>query len=674
MAIIGLFCVGLTIAHNCEQLGHSPLDHSAAASQQSYSSSNFISTTGQGVQSQQSYDQSHDFNNYNSNTNGNGNSRLYSPGNLRNDLPENTPYWWMNNPSPFKNVVTGVTNFDSGCNPTKGCKAASAAIDVNKATYYKMDLSQNPFINGNYFASESNKNHHQTLTGQSVQSDNINLSNNPFISGQATTANQQTASHNTQTHGEHTGNSNTHLTTSNTGSGSSDYNSGASAAGSVSKPIDFASNPFFNSGSSSQQHQSTTGNGVYSVGQTAASTGAGYDANSINNNQQNSLTGTQFTSGGLTTGSGSSAQNSGKFTSSGQQVGSGSHFTGQSQQTPTAPSQTQTTAYDLSGNPFFTAGGNSQFSAQNNAQTINSGLTAGNQVLHGYQAQQQQQTTQSTGYVYQAGYTSQSTGSESYQYNSNNAAGTTQSSGAGYTQQQAHQQQQHEQQQQKHEQQQQSQQNLNTQNTQTTANGFDSVNKYNSGSESLTQNTQNTQNGGYGTHNTVTSSGLISGGYQGPSNDGNPTTISSSSSISEPSGFVATTTSNQNNNLNNNNQFSSFNSQQHNQLHEDKTAQSSINQFASSNLGYQKNNNDYTSDTLIHGFYDQGNQGQGLFGPKYGSVDASKGYLPPQVPQESCNQPQHVCLPVARCSSGSVSASDVPRDTQSVSVYIFIIS
>ena len=48
-------------------------------------------------------------------------SHLYNVGNMASNLPSSTPFWWMNDKSPFKRAILG-------CNGPNGCSAQSNQI------------------------------------------------------------------------------------------------------------------------------------------------------------------------------------------------------------------------------------------------------------------------------------------------------------------------------------------------------------------------------------------------------------------------------------------------------------------------------------------------------------------------------------------------------------------
>lgn len=48
-------------------------------------------------------------------------SHLYNVGNMATNLPGGTPFWWMNDKSPFKRAIIG-------CNGPNGCSAQSNQI------------------------------------------------------------------------------------------------------------------------------------------------------------------------------------------------------------------------------------------------------------------------------------------------------------------------------------------------------------------------------------------------------------------------------------------------------------------------------------------------------------------------------------------------------------------
>jgi len=103
--------------------------------------------------------------------------QIYNAGNMRSDLPSDVPYWWMNNGSPFKHQNHGSKGDDIN---EKGV-AASNNVEIRKSEGYEMDLSQNPFFNGNYVAAASAPaaaQHH--LTSAATQ---INVASNPFLNG-----------------------------------------------------------------------------------------------------------------------------------------------------------------------------------------------------------------------------------------------------------------------------------------------------------------------------------------------------------------------------------------------------------------------------------------------------------------------------------------------------------
>lgn len=75
-------------------------------------------------------------------------SHLYNVGDMANNLPSQTPFWWMNDKSPFKRAVLGC-----GAN---GCSAQSnqvAFVGPNQPAGFSAQQSefngyeQNPFLN-----------------------------------------------------------------------------------------------------------------------------------------------------------------------------------------------------------------------------------------------------------------------------------------------------------------------------------------------------------------------------------------------------------------------------------------------------------------------------------------------------------------------------------------------
>lgn len=90
------------------------------------------------------------------------NSNLYVQGNVPDVLDEESPYWWMNKGSPFKRSFS---------------QASSNAAAVQSA---RMDLSNNPFLSGNSIQQQHSE---QVFAASNVKPQRIDMTNNPFLSG-----------------------------------------------------------------------------------------------------------------------------------------------------------------------------------------------------------------------------------------------------------------------------------------------------------------------------------------------------------------------------------------------------------------------------------------------------------------------------------------------------------
>jgi hypothetical protein len=203
--LMGFLWLGLAIANNCDIPGH---DHTSEASQQSYISSGFIPNGLQGFETVSNIGSGVPLTSVTYRINPNENigsvaysggseyispdQEFYSLGNINSvSKQDNVPYWWMNNPSIFQAGVSPL------CGPNTNCNAGTT-IKV-KEVEHKMDLSKNPFINGN-FAAEVSK-HPEISSSSSIlsskigaetignrintnaQDKEINLSFNPFLGG-----------------------------------------------------------------------------------------------------------------------------------------------------------------------------------------------------------------------------------------------------------------------------------------------------------------------------------------------------------------------------------------------------------------------------------------------------------------------------------------------------------
>lgn len=77
-------------------------------------------------------------------------SHLYNVGNMATNLPSETPFWWMNNKSPFKRAILG-------CNGGQGCSAQSNQVAFvggaqpagfsAQQTQFEGGYELNPFLN-----------------------------------------------------------------------------------------------------------------------------------------------------------------------------------------------------------------------------------------------------------------------------------------------------------------------------------------------------------------------------------------------------------------------------------------------------------------------------------------------------------------------------------------------
>lgn len=99
--------------------------------------------------------------------NNNNNEGIYNVGNLNDNLPSNTPYWWVANDSPFKRVARGGESHNC---LTSGC-TANGQINIKDRVQYlhaggNNDYSHNPFLNGEYQAATNNI--QSTISGYNV--------------------------------------------------------------------------------------------------------------------------------------------------------------------------------------------------------------------------------------------------------------------------------------------------------------------------------------------------------------------------------------------------------------------------------------------------------------------------------------------------------------------------
>lgn len=96
------------------------------------------------------------------------NSNLFIQGNVPNIFDEDSPYWWMNKGSPFKRSFSQASSLDGG-----GAAAQSSA---------RMDLSNNPFLSGNSIQQQQ-QHYDNTFAASNVKPQRLDMTNNPFLSG-----------------------------------------------------------------------------------------------------------------------------------------------------------------------------------------------------------------------------------------------------------------------------------------------------------------------------------------------------------------------------------------------------------------------------------------------------------------------------------------------------------